>query len=78
MGPVVLGAAEDADVDILLDEPTVSGRHIRLEVVPCGKGKHHREFRSAILREGFAWHNLDGGVGISKPDRGGPSCSSKP
>ena len=32
-------------MDIVLDEPTVSGRHIRLEVVPCGKGKRQHEFR---------------------------------
>ena len=51
----MLGAAEDADVDILLDEPTVSGRHIRLEVVPCGKGRPHREFRCSTMPKGFSF-----------------------
>jgi len=38
-GPLIIGAVEEADADVILDAPTVSGRHARLEVVPTGKGR---------------------------------------
>ncbi len=45
-GPLVLGAVSDGDADVLLAEPTVSGRHLRLEVVPCAAaGRSRHEYR---------------------------------
>lgn len=48
-GPLIIGAADDADVDVILDAPTVSGRHARLELVPTGKGRRQSDFRSVPL-----------------------------
>lgn len=44
-GPLIIGAVEDADADVIIDAPTVSGRHARLEVVPTGKGSRSTDFR---------------------------------
>lgn len=44
-GPLIIGAVEDADADVILDAPTVSGRHARLELVPTGKGRRQADFR---------------------------------
>ena len=44
-GPLIIGAVDDADADIILDAPTVSGRHARLEIVPTGKGRRQSDFR---------------------------------
>lgn len=46
-GPLIIGAVEDADIDVILDAPTVSGRHARLEIVPTGSGTKSTDFRSA-------------------------------
>lgn len=44
-GPLIIGAVGDADADVILDAPTVSGRHARLELVPTGKGRRQSDFR---------------------------------
>lgn len=45
-GPLIIGAAADQDVDVLIDEPHVSGRHARIEIVPCdGDRRRHQDYR---------------------------------
>ena len=45
-GLLVIGAPSGQDADVLIDEPRVSGRHARLEVIPCNGGsKCNRDYR---------------------------------
>ena len=45
-GPLVVGASSEQDVDVHIDEPRVSGRHARLEIVPCNGGsKCNKDYR---------------------------------
>ncbi len=47
-GPLIIGATSDQDADVLIDEPRVSGRHARLEIVPCNGGsKCNKDYRWA-------------------------------
>ncbi|BDA46038.1 probable GTP diphosphokinase CRSH, chloroplastic at N-terminal half [Coccomyxa sp. Obi] len=47
-GPLIVGAVDDADADVILDAPTVSGRHARLEIVPAGEGRRQSDFRCIL------------------------------
>ena len=43
---MIIGATSEQDVDVLIDEPRVSGRHARIEIVPCdGGSKCNRDYR---------------------------------
>ena len=45
-GPLIIGATAEQDADVLIDEPRVSGRHARLEIVPCNGGsKCNKDYR---------------------------------
>ena len=47
-GPLIIGATSEQDVDVLIDESRVSGRHARLEIVPCNGGsKCNKDYRWA-------------------------------
>ena len=49
-GPLVIGATSEQDADVLIDEPRVSGRHARLEIVPCNGGsKCNKDYRWAPM-----------------------------
>lgn len=56
-GILVIGAASGQDADVLIDEPRVSGRHARLEVVPCNGGsKCNRDYRCPPPRDSSMNH----------------------
>ena len=43
---MIIGATSEQDADMLIDEPRVSGRHARIEIVPCdGGSKCNRDYR---------------------------------
>lgn len=62
-GPLVLGAVSDGDADVVLAAPTVSGRHLRLEVVPCAaSGGNRHDYRHT---HSSCMHSCSQRVGVS-------------
>jgi len=55
-GPLIIGATSEQDADVLIDEPRVSGRHARIEIVPCdGGSKCNQDYRLVSFKLSYAF-----------------------